>query len=213
MDALFLPGWAAPASLYAPLLPLGWTALEPPPFGAAGARLEGYRRWLGAELHARGRCVLGGHSMGGALALLAAAAHPELVARLVLVSPAGLPITKPIRHSAADFARQAARGVYPLRTVVRGAASLARTPRAAMRLAAQVRALDLRDECDRVRARGVPAVVVGCRSDTLVRCEHARALAGALGADYLELATHGGHMWMLGDRLRFAGLLRALARP
>lgn len=207
MDSLFIPGWGAPASLYAPLLPPGWTALEPPSFAASAGALGAYRAWLGGELSARGRSVVGGHSMGGALALLAAAADPSLVERLVLVSPAGLPLTKPLHESAADFARQLARGTYPLRIAVKGAAALARAPRAALRLAHEIRSLDLRRECARIRARGVSALVIGCNTDTLVRCENARSLARALGANYVELQTVGGHMWMLDERIRFGALL------
>jgi pimeloyl-ACP methyl ester carboxylesterase len=207
MEALFVPGWGAPASLYAPLLPPGWTALEPPSFAASGGVLDAYRAWLGGELWSRGRSVVGGHSMGGALALLAAATEPDLVERLVLVSPAGLPLTKPIRASTADFARQLLRGVYPLRTALKGTSALARAPRAALRIAQELRSLDLRRECRRIRAHGVPALVIGCRSDTLVRCDSSRLLAAALGADYVELETAGGHMWMLNERHRFARML------
>jgi pimeloyl-ACP methyl ester carboxylesterase len=209
VDSLFIPGWGAPASLYAPLLPPEWIALEPPSFATSAGALDAYRRWLGGELFARGRSVVGGHSMGGALALLAAAADPGLVERLVLVSPAGLPLTKPIRAITADFARQLSRGIYPLRTAMRGAAALARAPRAALRLANEIRSLDLRRECARIRAQGVPALVIGCKTDTLVRCENARSLAHALGADYVELETAGGHMWMLHERNQFGALLNA----
>jgi pimeloyl-ACP methyl ester carboxylesterase len=209
MSSLFLPGWGAPASLYAPLLPGGWIALEPPSFASSGGMLDAYRGWLGDELSVRGRSVLGGHSMGGALALLAAAAAPDLVERLVLISPAGLPITKPIRRSAADFGRQLQSGLYPLRTALRGAAALARAPRAALRLAEEIRRLDLRRECAAIRAQHIPAIVVGCESDTLVRCESAKTLADSLGAEYVELEVAGGHMWMLGDGSRFAGMLAA----
>lgn len=209
MPSLFVPGWGAPASLYAPLLPPGWTALDPPSFAASGGALDEYRAWLGGELSRRGRSVVGGHSMGGALALLAAAADPRLVERLVLVSPAGLPLTKPIRASAADFARQIIRGVYPLHSALEGTTALARAPRAALRVAHELRTLDLRRECERIRAHGVPALVIGCTTDTLVHCENARTLAHALGADYVELETPGGHMWMLNERHRFARVLAA----
>ena len=207
MDSLFLPGWGAPAALYAPLLPSGWTALEPPSFAASGGALAAYRDWLGDELAWRGRSVLGGHSMGGAIALLLAADEPALIERLVLISPAGLPLLKPIHRSAADFGRQALRGVYPLRAVVRGTAALARAPRAARRLAHEVRTLDLRRECARVRAARVPVRVIGCSTDTLVRSESAKRLAGALGAEYVELDAAGGHMWMLTDSRPFVTAL------
>ena len=199
---MFLPGWGAPAALYTPLLPSGWLALEPPSFAASGGGLASYRWWLAHELSVRGRSIVGGHSMGGALALLAAAEAPSLVERLVLVSPAGLPITKAPVRSAADFMRQVARGLYPLRTVASGLAALSRAPMEALRLAYEVRALDLRRECERVRAHGVRALVIGCTTDTLVRSESARTLAAALGAEYRELDITGGHMWMLGHRER-----------
>jgi pimeloyl-ACP methyl ester carboxylesterase len=43
-----------------------------------------------------GQATLIGHSMGGALAMLLAATRPDLVKRLVLVNPAGLPIQQPV---------------------------------------------------------------------------------------------------------------------
>jgi Mg-chelatase subunit ChlD len=152
-SALFLPGWGAPAALYEPGLPDAWRALEPPSFAASGGSLEAYRRWLGVELSRAGRSPLGGHSMGAALAILAAAA--------------------------------------------RALAAVARAPRAAFALAEEVRALDLRRECARVRAAGIPVLVVGCSTDTLVTRGHSQALADALGAEYRELTLAGGHMWML----------------
>src|SRR5262245_19819005 len=200
-DAVFLPGWGAPASLYRPLLPSGWTALEPPSFASTGGVLDSYRGWLETELAGRGRSVVGGHSMGGALALIAAATQPELVERLVLVSPAGLPLTKPMHRSVMDFGRQLTSGLYPLRTAVSGLSAFGRAPRAALRLACEIRALDLRAECERIRTSRIRALVVGCRTDTLVRCDHARRLAAALGAEYVELTVSGGHMWMLGHRM------------
>ena len=196
-SALFLPGWGAPAALYEPGLPAAWRALQPPSFAASRGSLEAYRRWLGLELSRRGRSPLGGHSMGGALAILAAAEWPQLIERLVLVAPAGLPLQKPLSESLVDFVRQAARGIYPRDAAARALAAVARAPRAAFALAQEVRALDLRRECARVRAAGIPALVVGCSTDTLVTGGHAQTLADALGADYRELTLAGGHMWML----------------
>lgn len=202
--ALFVPGFGAPAALYEPGLPSGWSALEPPSFAAGRGSLAEYHRWLRIELGRRGRSPLGGHSMGAALAILTAAESPELVERLVLVAPAGLPLTKPTWASIVAFLRQTARGVYPRDVAARAAAAAARAPRAALALAREVRGLDLLRECARVRAAGIPALVVGCTSDTLVTCDRARALASALGAEYRELAVDGGHMWMLDERERFA---------
>jgi pimeloyl-ACP methyl ester carboxylesterase len=197
MSALFLPGWGAPVELYRPGLPAEWRGLEPPSFAASRGSLAAYRSWLAGELRRRGRSPLGGHSMGGALAIFAASELPELVERLVLIAPAGLPLQKPISASLRDFARQARGGIYPREVTARAMGAVARAPRAALALAREVRALDLRRECARVRAAGIPVLVVACSSDTLVTGAHARALADALGAEYRELALTGGHMWML----------------
>jgi pimeloyl-ACP methyl ester carboxylesterase len=207
MSALFLPGWGAPGSLYEPRLPTAWRVLEPPSFAASRGSLAAYRSWLAGELRRRGRSPLGGHSMGAALAILAAAESPQLVERLVLVAPAGLPLQKPIAASLLDFVRQAARGIYPREGTTRAVAAVARAPRAALALAREIRALDLRRECAHVRAAGIPAVVVGCTTDTLVTGANARVLADALGAEYRELTLTGGHMWMLQAHELFASLL------
>jgi pimeloyl-ACP methyl ester carboxylesterase len=206
---LFLPGWGAPASLYAPALPASWDVLEPPGFAASGGSLGPYRRWLELELRGRGRSSLAGHSMGGALAILAAAENPQLVERLVLIAPAGLPLDKPIRQSLRDFLRQLASGDYPRGTALTALVALARAPRSALALARHVRDLDLRRECGRVRAAGIPTSVLGCVTDTLVTTDRARALAAALGARYEELDLRGGHMWMLADHARLAAAVSA----
>lgn len=206
-SALFLPGWGASAALYEPGLPESWRALEPPSFAASGGSLEAYRRWLGVELTRSGRGPLGGHSMGAALAILVAAESPELIERLVLLAPAGMPLQKPISASVRDFIRQVTAGIYPRAAAARAVAAVARAPRAALSLAQEVRALDLRRECARVRAAGIPALVVGCSSDTLVTRGHAQTLAESLGADYRELALGGGHMWMLHAHDLLAGVL------
>src|SRR5215468_10988622 len=110
-DVLFVPGWGAPGGVYRDGLPPGWILLSPPSFRESGGRLDRYVAWLLREVDARERPVaLAGHSMGGALALLAAVGAPESVERLVLVGPAGLRLTKPVVISAAHFLRQAANG-------------------------------------------------------------------------------------------------------
>jgi pimeloyl-ACP methyl ester carboxylesterase len=206
-SGLFLPGWGASPELYTPGLPVGWDVLEPPSFARSGGSFASYRRWFELELRGRGRSSLAGHSMGGALAILAAAEMPELVERLVLIAPAGLPLEKPIRHSLREFLGQIVRGDYPRPLAFTGLLGLARAPHAALLLAQQVRALDLRRECARVRAARIPTTVIGCVTDTLVTTDRARSLAGALGARYEELDLRGGHMWMLSDRSRLAAIV------
>lgn len=209
VDRLFVPGFAAPGRLYLPGLPSGWTMLEPSGFRGDAGSVAGRRRWLVDRIETRpGRVVLAGHSMGAALALLAAADLPHRVERLLLLSPAGLPLTKPMRASAIDLARQVARGLYPLAGVLRAVAPAARAPRSTIRLAREVHALDLSAEMRRVRAAGVSVSVVGCATDTLVTPIHCRRAAELLGARYRELVLAGGHVWMFADAARFAAELR-----
>ena len=201
---LFLPGWGAMASAYAPGLPSAWSALEPPGSVRRGATVATYLEWLGTDLSMRPEpSILGGHSMGGAIATLAAALWPDRVAGLVLVSPAGLPLTKPLHRSALQFVGQATSRRFSARETLRSIAALALAPASALRLALAVRALDISDEMRAVAASQIPVTVIGCRSDTLVTPVHCRHAAGLLGAHYRELPLEGGHMWMFGHWRRF----------
>jgi pimeloyl-ACP methyl ester carboxylesterase len=195
--------------MYLPGLPTGWTPLDPPSFRAVRGSLEPLRQWLLTELRAREEPVLlAGHSMGGALALLAAAAEPARVGRLVLFSPAGLPIRKPVRASVRDLVSQTLAGSLPP-----GSASAAlrfvRAPASAMRLARAVRALELSRELRAVRDAGIPTTVIGCTTDTLVTRRHCRRIASAVAGDYRELELPGGHVWMFRSWQQFAAELVA----
>jgi pimeloyl-ACP methyl ester carboxylesterase len=197
---LFLPGWGAPPGLYDAGLPTGWTALEPPSFRRGQGSFDQYRRWLTTEIQKRDTAViLGGHSMGAALAVAVAAEIPDRVEGLLLIAPAGLPLTKPIRRSLADFYSQVAHGRYPIRAALHAVACILAAPRSALALARRVRALDLSTEMRRVKRHRIPATVIGCVSDTLVTGRHCRETAQLLGAGYRELDLPGGHMWMLGS--------------
>jgi pimeloyl-ACP methyl ester carboxylesterase len=55
--------------------------------------------------------------MGAAVAICAASERPDLVKRLILFSPAGLPLSKPLRSSFWLLVRQALQGLYPAREV------------------------------------------------------------------------------------------------
>jgi pimeloyl-ACP methyl ester carboxylesterase len=142
--------------------------------------------------------TLAGHSMGAALAILAAARTPRRVGELVLIAPAGLPLSKPIHACAADFLRHVAAGRHELRDVAQSAAELAAAPRAAIRLARSLRRLDLSDEMNRIRAAGIPTTVVACSTDTLVTKDHCLETARLTGGRYRELTLDGGHVWMFG---------------
>lgn len=193
---LFLPGWGAPASLYRAGLPDGWRVVELPGFRRSRGRLEPYLDCARTALAAEPAPVaLAGHSMGAALAVLVAYGRPELVERLVLVSPAGLALDRPLRASARAFAGQVLRGCYPAGALRRMTLNTLAAPRAALALARRVEALDLTRELDELRALAIPATVVACSGDRLTTCTHCRQLASALGAGYRELDARDGHIW------------------
>jgi pimeloyl-ACP methyl ester carboxylesterase len=196
LTGLFLPGWGATAGLYAAGLPEGWKALELPSFRQSRGEFFVYHRWLADELVRQPAPVaLGGHSMGAVLALLAAIDRPELVQRLVLVSPAGIPLTKTMRASTATFVRQVAGGRYRLGHLGWMVGGVAMAPLSALKLARDVHGLDVRPALERFDVARVPCTVVGCTTDTLTPPAHCRELAAALGADYREVDARDGHIW------------------
>jgi pimeloyl-ACP methyl ester carboxylesterase len=146
------------------------------------------RDWLVAEFrHQPEPVVLGGHSMGAALAMLAAAAVPDRVAGLVLIAPAGLPLTKPISQSLRDSLRQLREGRHRTRDVLESLWDLVSVPVTSIRLVRTLRRLDLSHTMDAIRSTGIPVALIGCTSDTLVPPRLTRTMSGLLGARYREL--------------------------
>lgn len=206
-SCLFLPGFSARGSLYRPGLPRGWVALDPSLLGNTRGRFQAYRRWLTDDLIRRGRPVsLAGHSMGAALAIAAAADRPDLVKRLILFSPAGLPLSKPFRDSLWLLARHVLEGLYPAREVAATLGETIKRPWATYRLAREAHDLDLSEEMKRVAAAGISSLVVACDSDTLTTPAICQAVAANLGGDY-EQVEGAGHMWMLGNWAAFRAFL------
>jgi pimeloyl-ACP methyl ester carboxylesterase len=195
---LFFPGFLARPHTYDEGLPDGWEALRPPPPRVTHGSLSSLRRWAIGEIAGRsGRSIVAGHSLGAALAVLAALSEPERVEELLLIAPAGLPLTKPVRDSVRELVVQLCTRTYPVSDVSSAALELASAPRAAVRLVRSLRRLDLSEHMRGLRALGIPTTVVGCASDTLVTPAHCRRAAEHLGADYRELELPGGHVWML----------------
>ena len=207
-ERLFVPGWGTTGHLYEAGLPKGWQALEPPTFVTSDGSFEVFRRWLIDELDRRPAGIeLAGHSMGGALAIAAAAQRPNRVKSLLLITPAGVPLAKPFWRSARDFVAQVCRGRYPLEDAARSVREVLRAPRSALRLAREVHGADLSAEMAAVREAGIPTTVVGCASDTLVTPRLCRRASALLGSAYVELPLPGGHMWMLRAWPSFVRLL------
>ncbi len=200
MTALFVPGWGARASLYRDALPPDWEVLQPPSFRATGGRIEATFDWFRAALaRQQGTVTLGGHSFGAALAVVAAARGWADVERLVLVSPAGLPLSKPMHRAGLEFARQFATRVYPARPAVESALGALVAPVAAIRLARSVYRLDLREELTAIRARGIPVRVVTALGDSMTPAWSCREIARLAGGTCDVLDVPGGHVWFLRD--------------
>src|SRR5262245_50049229 len=205
---IFLPGFAARPHMYAPCLPDGWEAARTPSPRLTGGSLASLRSWALREAAARqDRVCIAGHSMGAALAILVALARPEQVEELVLVAPAGLPLTKPMTRSVGELVRQVASGTYAFADVVAAAREHAAAPRATARLVRALRRLDLSAQMRKVQTLGIRTTVIGCTTDTLVPPDLSRRAAELLGASYRELDLPGGHIWMLDRPAVLAGLL------
>lgn len=200
VSGLFVPGWGATARLYRRGAPDGWTVLELPTFRRTRGRLDVYRGWLDEAIARHGKpVVLAGHSMGGALAVLAASDRPELVEHLALISPAGVPLDKPIVKSAATFFSQVIRGCYPARELGHMVLNTAVAPRCAYRLARDVHDLDLRPVLRRIGEQAVRSTIIGCPTDELVTPAHAQEIAALLGGEYHEYRSSNGHIWPITD--------------
>ena len=207
MSRVFVPGFGALPSFYRDALTPEWEVHDPPSFRRASS-FEARLAALRGTLERYGSPItLAGHSMGAALAVSVALEQPDRIERLLLVAPAGLPLTKPVAASLRDFFGQAARRAYPSRDLGRALRDAVGSPRATWRLARAVRALDLREQLQLVRRRGIPVDVVACVGDTLTPVEHCRQIARLSGGRYREIDAAGGHMWMLVEPTAFATLL------
>jgi pimeloyl-ACP methyl ester carboxylesterase len=198
MQRLFVPGYGARAGVYRGAVPGSFDILEPPTFASTRGSIAAYRSWLAAECHSRrGPLLLAGHSFGAALAVLAALDRTLDVAGLVLVGPAGLPLSKPIPAMFWDFTRHAAAGWFPPGEARRSVRQFVSHPRFARRLGLDVRRLDLTAEFRQLRERQVPCVVVAASTDTLTTPGLCRRAARLCGGDYREVDAGGGHLWFL----------------
>lgn len=150
--------------------------------------------WLYHWMQAVGieRCHLIGHSMGGYISIRLAAAHPDLVSRLVLVSPAvnlqpGTvldylnPLAVTIKHVSARFLL-----ILSYDALRAGPGMLLRTARA---LLSQEQ---LRD----YNAIKAPTLLVWGENDTLVPLSLGYVLQGEISNARLLLLHHSGHVSM-----------------
>jgi pimeloyl-ACP methyl ester carboxylesterase len=153
---------------------------------AAPARLAARLRPL-APVH------LVGHSLGGLAAARVAARHPDLVERLVLVAPAGMPPG----HGPLGYAQPLAReltGASPSFLRLLALDALRTGPRALLRSALEAVGEDVRGELASVRA---PTLLLWGERDALVPAVLAEAFLVAIPDARLELIPGAAHVPML----------------
>ena len=157
MTALFVPGWGARAFFTRALSHRVWDVLQPPSFRASHGKLDvTYFEWLRGQLATAPSLGLSSPGTPSAQRspFLQRRGSGAAVERLVLSSPAGLPLSKPMQRAGLAFVRQLLAGVYPLRPALESARSGRSWRRvAALRLAQAVYRLELRDELEAIRRR------------------------------------------------------------
>jgi pimeloyl-ACP methyl ester carboxylesterase len=223
---------------------LGWRVLNPSLPGFAGsdplpwervsiAAIADHVRYLLDHLNVE-RAVLLGHSMGGAVAVQFADAHPDRVLGIAYRDGAATPgwkhrrgvvvsLLAPILPDMAGVAdlmvaaildtpdllmgrRFAAtlRGLWP--DARRNLRSMGRT----LPVGSMLMAIDLRSEVERVVAEGIPILPVWGCFDRIVSPHTAREFSELTGIDVMWVP--GGHSWMLPRPQAQADIMRYLPR-
>lgn len=233
---VFLHGWALSDRTYrrnlTALAERGYRVIAPalPGFGAteqlprATTTLAGYGSWVGDLITTIGvdqPVVLVGHSFGGAVAISCAYAHPDKVARLVLVNSIGGATWAPdgqvramserplgdwgVHLGAELLSRRGLTSVAPViaADAVRHALLRPATLLRVGRLAARA---DLRVELEELRRRGTPVAILWGREDRVIPWACAESLIESLG-DPQVVTVPGDHGWLIGDPERFVEVL------
>jgi len=162
------------------------------------------------------RAVLVGHGLGGAIAQTLASEHPDRIAGLVLIaSGARLPIPSAVMENAANpatfpLALQALQAVMfasQAETKVKGATFERLSAVRQTLLFGDLLACDAFDLSDRLAALRTPVLVVCGTEDRLTPLRLSEELAGSIPGAALQTIDGSGHLVMLEQPRRLAGLL------
>jgi pimeloyl-ACP methyl ester carboxylesterase len=166
--------------------------------------------WLAEWMEAAGleRVHLVGHSMGGYVSVRLAASRPELVRRLVLVAPAGVPAERSMLGHLVPLllaARYATPAFMPV--LVRDALRMG--PTTLWRAARDLLAEDVRGDLQNIEA---PTLLVWGRNDPLIPPAVGDLLREGIPNSRLLLLQRAGHVPMFDQPKEFdAALLAFLA--
>jgi pimeloyl-ACP methyl ester carboxylesterase len=164
--------------------------------------------WLLEWMDAAGvdRPALVGHSMGGAIAVRAAAARPGRLDRLVLAAPAGL-LARPLLGYGLPLALALAR-VRPRFGSILVRDALRAGPSTLLRAGLEVAAVDVRADLRRVTT---PTLVLVGERDPLVPPAVATVARAELPAARLQTLPRAGHVPMYERPEEFASAVLAFA--
>jgi pimeloyl-ACP methyl ester carboxylesterase len=168
--------------------------------------LAGAPEWLAAWLRSAGleRAHLVGHSLGGLVCARLAIRRPELVDRLVLVAPAGVPERSLVGSVLPLAASVASASPAFLRRLVGDAARAG--PVTLLRAARDLLDDDLRDELPGLRA---PTLLIWGGRDPLVPVRHARTFRSLIPDVRLVVLRDAWHVPMVEQEAAFSDAVTA----
>ncbi|HZS75097.1 MAG TPA: alpha/beta fold hydrolase [Ktedonobacteraceae bacterium] len=150
--------------------------------------------WLYSWMKAIGitRTHIIGHSMGGCISIRFAARYPEMVRRLVLVAPAGIPTVKTVYGYFVPLMR-ALRYMRPSFLPILTYDALRSGPAALLRATRDLLTQDIRNDLATLQA---PTLLIWGENDTLVPPTLAGVICNALPDARLLMVKKAGHVVM-----------------
>ena len=149
-----------------------------------------------------------GHSMGGYICIWIAAHHPELVSRLVLISPAILPHTHTIWNYALPLLasiRYVKRGFF----FILAYDALRAGPLNLLRAAYDLLSVDAQEDITKINT---PTLLVWGENDTLVPPSIGKILRTKIASSHLVILKNASHVSMYDQPQQFNQLVEAFLK-